>query len=177
MINNNFHPFPEIKSERLIFRQLQIDDAKQIFKIRSDKEMAKYLDRPLCKSFEEAEAFINKVNSGIAEGIWIYWGISLQNNATLIGTICLWKISTENEKAEIGFELLPDFQGQGIMQKAIPIILNYGFDAMNLKSIEVEVDKRNIKSIKLLERFNFVIEVDGNSENTNSITAKYTLMR
>ncbi|MCF8242603.1 MAG: GNAT family N-acetyltransferase [Melioribacteraceae bacterium] len=155
MIDNNFHPFPEIKSKRLIFRQLKISDAKQIFKIRSDKEMAKYLDRPLAESMVDAENFISKVNLGIAKGDWIYWGIALHDLPDIIGTICLWKISIKNKKAEIGFELHRDFQGLGFMKEAIPVILNYGFEVMNLDCIEAEVDERNVKSIKLLERNGF----------------------
>ena len=56
-----------------------------------------------------------------------------------------WKISREYSKAEIGFELLPEHQGKGIMQEALPKIIEYGFKNMKLRTIEGEVDPNNLK--------------------------------
>ncbi|MDO8550885.1 MAG: GNAT family N-acetyltransferase [Ignavibacteria bacterium] len=112
-------------------RQLIVKDGNEIFKLRSDERVSKFLTRPECKTLEEENDFINKINGGISKNEWIYWGITLpsrlgslaeteKNDNKIIGTICLWNISKEHFRAEVGFELRPDFQGKGIMQEAFP---------------------------------------------------------
>ena len=62
----------------------------------------------------------------------------------------------EDLVAEIGYALLPGFQGKGIMQEAIEKVIEYGFISMKLKSIVADLKPANIKSIKLLERNGFI---------------------
>ena len=155
MNNLNFSPFPKLETEKLKLRQLINEDENQIFSIRSDKNMAEFLDRPLCKSLEEARQFIIKINNGIKNNECIYWAVTLKENPKLSGTICLWQISVEEAKAEIGFELLPEYQGRGIIQEAVKSVLDFGFNKINLSAIEGEVAPGNIKSIKVMKRFGF----------------------
>ena len=155
MAEINFTPFPTLSTDRLMLRQLTIEDENEIFAIRSDERINKYLDRPLCKTIDEARKFIHKTNEGITRNESIYWAINIKTNSGLVGTICLWKISREYSKAEIGFELLPEHQGKGIMQEALPKIIEYGFKNMKLRTIVGEADPDNLKSIKLMEKFGF----------------------
>lgn len=161
----NFTPFPTLTTARLMLRQLSTDDANKIFAIRSDERVNKYLDRTGCKTLEEARQFIDKINTGIANNECIYWAIALKNKPGLIGTICLWNISKEQSKAEIGFELLPDYQGKGFMQEAVTAVIEYGFKTMKLSLIEGVVDPNNARSIKLMEKNNFRLVT--NTRNSN----------
>lgn len=58
-------------------------------------------------------------------------------------------------KAEIGYELLPDFQGKGIMQEAISKVIDFGILHIGLNSIEAYTHSKNQSSTRLLEKFNF----------------------
>lgn len=88
----------------------------------------------------------------------IIWAITQKGDTKLIGTICFWNIIKEHYRAEIGYSLLYDFQGKGIMQEAMSAIIKYGFEKMNLHSIEANVNPANESSIKLLERNDFIKE-------------------
>jgi ribosomal-protein-alanine N-acetyltransferase len=79
----------------------------------------------------------------------------LNGTDKLIGTICLFDFSGDNLKAEIGYELLPDFQGKGIMQEAISKVINFGIQHIGLNSIEAYTHAENQSSTRLLEKFNF----------------------
>ncbi len=144
-----------MKSERFILRQLSIADENEIFRLRSENEVLKYIDIQRAKTIDDARKFINKIISA-SNNVWHYWAISFKNNSKLIGTICLWNISENSTKAEIGFMLLPEFHGKGIMQEVIPEIISFGFECLKLKIIIGEASPDNIKSIKLLEKFGFV---------------------
>ncbi|MHB1392864.1 MAG: GNAT family N-acetyltransferase [Clostridia bacterium] len=84
------------------------------------------------------------------------WGITPKNENKLIGSICLWNISEELSKAEIGYELMTEYQGKGIMSEAIKAVIEYGFENMKLNLIEALPYSDNIRSIKLLERNSFI---------------------
>lgn len=152
----NFLPFPKSKTERLELRALRDEDENEIFFFRSDPAILEFLDMPPAISIEEARAFIKKIEKAVIAGESIYWGIQLKNKPKLIGTICLWNISTENYSAEVGYVLHPDYQGMGYMQEALNCVLEYGFKIMSLKSIEAELSPNNLRSARILERNNFI---------------------
>ena len=56
----NFTPFPKLVTDRLILRQLSENDNKEIFSLRSDERVNKYLDRQVQSSSDEAIEFIKK---------------------------------------------------------------------------------------------------------------------
>jgi len=155
MIELNFTPFPELTSDRFVLRELLKNDAAEIFVMRSDKNVLRYLDIKPATKIDDALAFIEKIKSGVEKNEWIMWAVSYKEMNQIVGTICLWNISIENSSAEIGYTLLPEYQGKGIMQEIVPTIINFGFEKLKLKNIEGEVFSGNIKSVKLMERFGF----------------------
>ncbi|HEY6976084.1 MAG TPA: GNAT family N-acetyltransferase [Chitinophagaceae bacterium] len=158
MLNLNFTPFPDLITERLILRRLQTEDANEIFVLRSSDEVNRFLGRPKATTIDEARQFINKINNAINKNESVYWAITLKPGTRLIGTICCWNISKENEQAEIGYELHPEFQGKGIMQEAILKVIDFGFEQLKLKTIIAVPSCDNIRSRKLLEKINFKID-------------------
>jgi ribosomal-protein-alanine N-acetyltransferase len=157
-MNLSFQPFPIITTERLILRQLHLKDDKEIMVLRSDERILKYLVNTPCKHLDEAKLFIEKINLSISANESIYWGIAQKDGDNLIGTICIWQISKENYRAEIGYVLHPDHQEKGLMSEALDAVLRYGFDVIGLHSLEAHVAPENKSSIKLLEKKGFVKE-------------------
>ena len=159
-MNNNICPFPILQTERLSLRKLSPDDAEEIFFLRTDENINKYIDRTRAKTIDDAYNFINKTNQSIDNNELIDWAIIFKNDSGLIGSICLWNFSREENKAEVGYELLPDFQGKGIAQEAMLVVLDYGFNVMLLNKIEADTRKENLASTKLLEKFNFIRDLN-----------------
>ena len=155
MTNRNFTPFPILTTERLTLRQLSIDDQQNIFALRSDKEINKYLDRQVSKTIDDAIDFINKINDNIRKNNSIYWAITLTRNGTFVGTICLFNFSNETSNCEIGYELMTHFQGQGIMKEAAERVIDYAFKTIKVKKIEAFLHRANQRSINLLHKFSF----------------------
>ncbi|HEY6976407.1 MAG TPA: GNAT family protein [Chitinophagaceae bacterium] len=155
MKNINFDPFPTLISERLILRKIENKDANEIFTLRSDERVMKFIDRPRAKSIEDARTLINKMDEALVKNEGITWGITLKPGLKIIGTIGYWRIIKEHFRAEIGYQLHFDLQGKGIMQEALVKVLDYGFNIMQLHSVEANVNPGNLPSIKLLEKNNF----------------------
>jgi ribosomal-protein-alanine N-acetyltransferase len=172
----NFIPFPELKTERLILRQLKESDSQDIFYLRTDEGNNRYIDRPRPKSIDDAKEFILETNNGIMQNEWIYWVVTLKNKHILVGTICLWNLSEDKTKAEVGFELKPEHQGKGIMSEALVKVLEFGFKRTALATIDAYTHYDNISSIKLLEKNGFKRNTElQDSENPNNIIFTRTL--
>lgn len=159
MLQLNFTPFPELKTERLLFRGLTMADAPALFKLRSNESVVKFIGREPAASIKEVEEFIERINNAVKTNESILWGIVLQSDpGNIIGTICYWRLQPENYRAEIGYALHPDHWRKGIMKEAILKVLEYGFEIMKLHSIEARLSANNIASAAILEKTGFVKE-------------------
>jgi ribosomal-protein-alanine N-acetyltransferase len=159
MLEPNFSPFPEIKTERLLLRRITDADAPEIFVLRSDDAVMKYVGREKPQSQEEALAFIKMVNANIDKNESVMWAIALQDEpGKLIGNIGFWRIINHNYRSEIGYMLHPNFWNKGIMKEALLAAIDFGFNQMKLHSIEAHINPDNIASGILLEKTGFVRE-------------------
>lgn len=155
MLNKTFTPFPILTTKRLTLRQLITNDERGIFSLRSDTEINKFLDRKIADTLDDARRFINTVNKNVNKNISVYWAITFSDKNELIGTICLFCFSDEDEKCEIGYELLTNFQGQGIMHEAVDKVIDYAFNTIKVQKIEAFFHRNNQRSTKLLEKLSF----------------------
>ncbi|MBX2933766.1 MAG: GNAT family N-acetyltransferase [Ferruginibacter sp.] len=174
MLHISFNPFPVLKTQRLTLRQLAITDDQHILTLRSNSEINKYLDRQASETIDDARNFINNINGYIKKNISVYWAITLSSDDSFAGTICLFDLSDENNKCEIGYELLPAFQGQGIMKEAAEKVIDYATGVMNIQLIEACTHKDNQNSTRLLEKLEFKKTANPFAENPNYIIYSLT---
>jgi ribosomal-protein-alanine N-acetyltransferase len=158
MLQLKFHPFPVLETNRLRLRQLTLDDAPVYHQMRSDKEMMRYIPRPLSKSVADTIELINNTNNLLKEATSITWAMELKVTQTMIGTIGFYRIQKENYRGEIGYMLDKKHQGAGLMHEAIKHTIDYGFNELKFHSIEAVIDPENSASEKLLLKNNFVKE-------------------
>jgi [ribosomal protein S5]-alanine N-acetyltransferase len=161
----NSPTFKVLTTEKLTLRQLSINDQQDIWALRSDPEINKYLGRQPSKTIEDAINFINKVNENIEKHTALYWAITLTDTKTFVGTICLFDFSDEKNSCEIGYELMPKFQGQGLMKEATQAVIDYVFRTLKFKTIVAVTHCDNQNSTTLLTKFNFVKSIENDKEN------------
>ncbi|NAY93378.1 GNAT family N-acetyltransferase [Muricauda sp. JGD-17] len=168
--------FPEIETDRLLLRRLQQSDWEMISYLRSDKIVNEFVKRPSAESKEKALEFIVKINDGIDNRDLYYWTITEKNQKGMIGSICLWNFSKDKKIAEVGYDLSPKFQGKGIMNESLKSIMAFGFDNLNLETIEAFTHRLNGSSKKLLERNGFKV-VLGKKDEHNADNIIYELKK
>jgi ribosomal-protein-alanine N-acetyltransferase len=157
--------FPILTTERLTLRRLSIDDHQEIFSLRSDTEINKFLNRQLCSTTEDAKNFINNINDNIEKGGTYYWAISLKGTKQLVGTICLFDLSIEKNSCEIGYELLMKYQKQRIMQEATEKVIEFVFQTLKFTKILAFTHSENQNSTNLLLKLNFLKSIEQDKEN------------
>jgi [ribosomal protein S5]-alanine N-acetyltransferase len=159
MLEVNFSPFPEICTNRLILRQPMLSDAQDMFELRSNIDVMQYVNRPIAKTIDDAVELINKVNTIIANNEGINWFMDLKDNPQqVIGNIGIWQLKKEDYRGEIGYMLHPNFWRKGLMQEAIEAVIEYGFNTMQLHSLEAKINPLNTASASILEKTGFVKE-------------------
>ncbi len=150
-----FLEFPVLESERLVFRNYADADAKAIYEIRSNRRINEFLDREPAQNIEDAISHIKIVQRSFEEKTGVNWVLHTKADDKLVGYVGLWRIDKAHNRAEIGYVLLPDYWGKGLMKEAIDVVVRFGFTTMEIHSIEANVNKENIKSINVLEKCGF----------------------
>lgn len=160
MLNNSFNIYPELFTERLVLRQMKRTDANEIRLLRSDESVNEFIGRSGTISIDEAKEFIDKIEKSLNKKESFYWAITLKGSDKLIGTSCLYNLSFDKELAELGYELLPAFQGKGIMQESVSAIIQFAFEKLNVKILTALPEAGNKRSISLLLKNNFLPDKD-----------------
>jgi len=134
-------------------------DAPALFELRANPAVMQFIPRPLATTVHDAAAHIAMLNERLAANESINWAIVRHDNpAQLIGTIGYVSLHPQHFRAEIGYMLHPACTGQGLMQEALAAALRYGFEVMQLHSVEAITDPANVASAQVLKRAGFVQE-------------------
>ena len=151
-------PFPILKTERLVLRQLTADDSDRWFLNLSNDEVAGLIGMDPLSTVEESERIINSFSNRFEKGTGIAWAISLKAESTFIGTCSYEKIDKKNISGVIGYDLLKEYWRNGFMTEALRAIIDYGFEYLKLNRIEVHTAAINAASRSLLRRLGFFEE-------------------
>ncbi|HHH49803.1 MAG TPA: N-acetyltransferase [Saprospiraceae bacterium] len=171
-----FTPFPTLYTRRLILRQTTKEDCPDIYFLRSNEAVNKYIKRPIPKNIADAKAFIQTISEGIENDELLYWSICRKKDKKMIGSISLWKFSEDRKEAEVGYDLMPRFHHQGLMSEALNAVLNFGFEILGIEEILAFTDYRNERSKNLLLKNNFKL-IEGRTDQDNSYNYVYGLKR
>ncbi len=159
MLHLNLSRFPVLETEKLILREHVPADAENLFAIRSNETIMKYIDRERPKDLEEIKTFITTFNNGFEKGENLAWIISLKENPQgMIGAIGYWRTDFANHRAEIGYMLHPDYWRQGIISEALKRAIKFGFEDINLHTIKANINVGNDASRQMLIKHGFVKE-------------------
>ena len=153
-----FDVFPELESERLLFKAYTKKDAQTLLNLRSNKAISKYMDTTIPKRIEDTEQRIEGYIKAFKEEKGITWAIIEKENNTIMGDFAIHHIDKQNSRGEIGYILHPNFWGKGYMTEALTTLINFGFKDLNLHSFSANVNLENVNSKTLLLKFGFKLE-------------------
>jgi [ribosomal protein S5]-alanine N-acetyltransferase len=151
-----FGPFPALDLGEIVLREILATDAQDYLDYMNRNEMEGFLtkeNRP--QTIEKALEEVQYWGSLFPAKRSIYWAIALKETNQMIGTAGFNHISFANSRAEISYDLNPDYWGKGVMLKSIKGILHFADFGLALVRIQATVIIDNEKSIKVLERCGF----------------------
>ncbi|MGE7916891.1 GNAT family N-acetyltransferase [Lysinibacillus xylanilyticus] len=147
--------FPVLNTDRLILRELQINDAHAILNCFSNPDVLRHYGQNPLTSLDQVKQIINNFSKNYDEKRGIKWGIELKGQEGIIGTIGFQEWSTEHRRAEISYALFPESWGKGYAMEAVNRVISFGFQEMDLVRIGAIVFTENDASNKLLTKLGF----------------------
>ncbi len=151
--------FPALATERLWLREIVDADAPALFAIQGNAQVMRWFGSdPLA---DETAALMlirtfaswrNLVNPGTR------WGLELKEREGLVGSCGLFSWNRLWRKCTVGYELVPEATGSGLMTEALQAVLDWGFEHMHVNRIDAQIHPDNERSIKLARKLGFVEE-------------------
>lgn len=146
---------PNLPAERLVLRRVIPADCPQLLEIFGDPEVTRYTPRPPLRSLVEAAALQAEYDASYRARTYLDWGIARTLDDRLIGTVTMFHWDKPQGRAELGYNLARAAWGQGFAQEAVGRLIRFGFEELELRRWEADVDPRNQRSLDLLERLGF----------------------
>ena len=103
----------------------------------------------------QAEKLVEHFKSSFLTSHSVRWAMIRKEDNRFAGTIGLNNLSKGMKRAEIGFELHPDFWRTGITSEAVKAVVDYSFTELGLQRMGAVTFLDNVASINLLEKHGF----------------------
>ncbi len=123
----------------------------------NNPELQQYMTKPRIVSKEEEIAWIRETWERRNKGEAYIFGIIHIEEKKYIGKLELRIINPIAKRGVLGIVIFnPDYWGKGYGEEAIRLILQYGFETLNLKTVELEVFEFNKRAQMCYKKIGFV---------------------
>ncbi|SDJ76989.1 GNAT family N-acetyltransferase [Sediminibacillus albus] len=147
--------FPVLETNRMKLIEIGSEYTDGYFEIMSREKVTRYYGMNRLTDRDQAEEMIRSFSETFKSNRGIRWGLILKDTRKFIGTIGLNNLSTYSKKAEIGYELHPDFWRNGYISEAINEVLAYSYEILDLYRIGAVTFPQNDASNHLLVKLGF----------------------
>ena len=148
----------DIITERLLLRELQMDDIHSIQKLGNAFEIADTaINIPYPYTFEAAEEWIKKIlnpDKNIKDYIF---AITRRPESALIGVIGMMP-DYQHLRAEIGYWIGLKYWNRGYCTEAAEAVLDFGFTKLQMSRIFAQCFARNPASSRVIEKIGMKYE-------------------
>jgi RimJ/RimL family protein N-acetyltransferase len=147
-----------VESDRLLLRELVMDDAPFILQLVNEPSWLQHIGDKNVHSIEDAVHYISSGprKSYHENGFGLYL-VVLKASGAPLGVCGLLKRITLDDP-DIGFALLPEYWGQGYAYEAASAVLRYAGEELRIAKVAGITKAENRASIKLLEKLGMELE-------------------
>lgn len=140
-----------ILTDRLQLVPFAPEHTDGLFVMNSNPEVMRYLGD--VQTLEDVEKNIARVQARWEKSGYGWWAVLLKGSDTVIGAACLQNLANrENAALEIGWRLIPEFQGKGYATEAGRAAMDYGFETLGVDYLCAVANPENIASQKVMQR-------------------------
>lgn len=145
--------FLPIVTERLVLRDLTMDDAPAVHRYGSDPEVVRYMPwgpNTWADTQDFLERKLDDQRADPRRGFDL--AVTLASSGELIGACGITIISTERLQAAMGYAYRRDIWGRGYATEAARALVAFGFEQLGMHRICAYCDVDNIASARVLEK-------------------------
>jgi ribosomal-protein-alanine N-acetyltransferase len=137
------------ETDRLILRRLDEWDVDDIFAMRSDPEVMRFIRAP--QNRIETVNWLNLVSSRWESDHIGFCAIVEKQNKKFIGWCGLWRLK-ETGDLEIGYAIAKNAWGKGFATEAARAFLQYAFERLKPDKIVAVAEPENLFSRRVMEK-------------------------
>ncbi len=153
-----FSRMPELKTERLTLRKMQVGDAEDMFEYACREDVTRYLTWNPHPDFAYTREYLEYLGGRYSAGMFYDWAVVYRPDAKMIGTCGFTSFNCTHDSAEVGYVVNPAYWGHGIAGEALECVLQFGFEDLKLHRIEAKFIKGNERSRHVMEKAGMVFE-------------------
>ena len=153
-----FSRMPILTTPRLLLRRMEPTDAQDMFEYACRADVTKYLTWYPHSSARYTRDYLEYLEGRYAAGDFFDWAITLRENSKMIGTCGFTRFDFENDSAEVGYVLNPDYRGHQIIPEALHAVMKFGFENLLLNRIEAHYIVGNDASRRVMEKMGMKFE-------------------
>ncbi|WP_215143433.1 GNAT family N-acetyltransferase [Exiguobacterium qingdaonense] len=148
---------PVIETERLRLRPLQMEDGPHVFDIFSNEHVLRHYGMEPHRTLDDTEQMLTHMLAQIEIGAVIRFAIEHCESDVLLGTIGFHNRAPSHRRAEIGYELRPEYWRAGYATEALHAALQFAVTC-EIERVGAVVHIDNLPSQRMLEKNGFVQE-------------------
>ena len=143
------------ETDRLLLRPTGIEDAELVLELMNTAKWIRFIGDRNVHSLEEAKTYIeSRMLPQLKRLGYSNYTLVRRSDGSLLGTCGLYD-REGLEGIDIGFALLPRFEGQGYGFEAASHIKKAAFEDFGIEQLQAITSKENIASQKLLVKLEF----------------------
>jgi ribosomal-protein-alanine N-acetyltransferase len=149
-----------IITENFIIEKLKPTDAIELhlFIMDNVERFRKFFPLTLSNNatVEKSAAYIESKEKEIQQKVNFTFAIREINSQKIIGLIILKKIDWSIRIGELAYCIGSDFEGKGLVTKAVKAISDFAYNELNLKTLQIIAHKTNLGSVKVAQNSSFI---------------------
>jgi RimJ/RimL family protein N-acetyltransferase len=146
-------------TERLILRTMNKSDICEIFKMRSDAEIMRFIREPQTNA-NETWKWIKLVSGEWQNSKIGFCAVVEKSTNKTIGWCGLWRLK-ETDEIEVGYAIAKEYQRKGFATEAATAVLEYGFDEIDLEEIVAVAYPENHASQNVMKQLGMSYDYTG----------------
>lgn len=138
------------QTERLILRELTVEDAVFAFELNNDPEVLLYTGDEAFVTEEAAAEFLAGYSHYRKYGFG-RWAVVRKTDGIILGW-CGLKFDEEKNEHDLGFRFFKKYWNQGYASEAARVCTELAFTRFGIKNLYGNVDSRNLASQRVLQK-------------------------
>ncbi len=166
--------FPMLQKDNIRLRAVELQDIDFFFNLENNVLLwhASQTFVPFARFDLEQYVFsANKQDPFAAGQVRFVIELAQDNETKIIGTIDLFALDAINRRGGVGVVLLESYRGKSFAGMALDILIDYGFNFLNLHQLFCNIENENLASLRLFKSRRF--EVVGVKKEWNRKNGKW----
>ncbi len=147
-----FIKMPTLETPRLLLRKIAVSDYQDMYDYSRRPETSRYLLWSPHHSPRFTKKYVSYLQGQYRNENFYDFALVEKTSGKMIGTCGFTSFDLENNSAELGYVLHPDFWGKGLAKEAILRLMSFGFVELRLHRIIAKIMAQNTASKRVAEK-------------------------